>query len=133
MMKAMESARNDYREFYVDGKWVSPAEGRDFSVINPATEEPVATSSLGGAADVDKAVTAARKAFGAYSETTVEDRLALLRRIGDGYKAKSEEMAQAISVEVGAPITLARKGQVPAGGGVLLVCGRMPCSFHHRQ
>src|SRR5271168_4817628 len=115
-----ESVMNDCRKFYVDGKWISPAEERDFSVINPATEETIATISLGSAADVDKAVTAARKAFESYSETTVEARLALLRRIVDGYKAKSEEMAQAISTEMGAPLSLSRKAQAPAGLGHLL-------------
>lgn len=111
---------NDYRKFYVEGEWVSPAAGRDFPVINPATEEAIATISLGSAADVDRAVTAARKAFASYSETTVEQRLALLQRIIEVYKAKSEEIAQAISVEMGSPITLSRKAQAPAGLGHLL-------------
>jgi aldehyde dehydrogenase (NAD+) len=119
---------NDYRKFYIDGKWVSPAQGRDYSVVNPATEEVVATISLGSGADVDKAVSAARKAFDShsdshsdsYSETTVEARVALLRRIIEVYKAKSEEMAQAISREMGAPISLARKAQAPAGLGHFL-------------
>ena len=70
----------DCRQFYIDGKWVNPARAHDFEVINPATEEPIATISLGSAADVDKAVAAAKKAFEAYSETTVETRLAWRRR-----------------------------------------------------
>ncbi len=110
----------DYRRFYIDGKWVSPADGRDFPVINPATEEPIATISLGSAADVDFAVTAAKTAFESYSETTVDQRLALLQRIIEVYKAKSNEMADAISLEMGAPISLSRKAQVPAGLGHLL-------------
>jgi aldehyde dehydrogenase (NAD+) len=109
----------DCRKFYVDGEWESPAQERAFSVINPATEQPIATISLGSAADVDKAVRAAKKAFESYSETTVEARLALLLRIVEVYKAKSEEMAQAISTEMGAPISLSRKAQVPAGLGHL--------------
>jgi len=111
---------NDCREFYIDGKWFSPAVGRDLPVVNPATEEAIATISLGGAADVDSAVAAAKKSFASYSETTVEQRLALLHRIVEVYKAKSEEMARAISLEMGAPISLARKAQVPAGLGHLL-------------
>jgi aldehyde dehydrogenase (NAD+) len=111
---------NDYRKFYIDGKWVNPAQGRDFPVVNPATEEVVATISLGNSLDVDKAVSAARKAFDSCPQTTVEARLALLRRIIEVYKAKSEEMARAISTEMGAPITLARKAQAPAGLGHLL-------------
>ena len=59
----------DYRQFYIGGKWVNPARRNDYAVINPATEETVATISLGSAADVDAAVAAAKKAFPAYSET----------------------------------------------------------------
>ena len=70
----------DCRQFYIDGKWVDPAKSHDFSVINPATEEPIATISLGGAADVDRAVAAAKRAFESYSETSPDDRLKLLRR-----------------------------------------------------
>ena len=61
----------DCRQFYIDGKWVNPTEGRDWEVINPANEEPIATISLGNSADVDKAVAAAKKAFESYSQTTV--------------------------------------------------------------
>ena len=110
----------DCRQFYIDGKWVSPTEPHDFDVINPATEEPIATISLGSAGDVDKAVAAAKRAFESYSESTVEERLALLGRIIEVYKAKSEEMAQTISQEMGAPIALSRAAQAPAGLGHLL-------------
>jgi aldehyde dehydrogenase (NAD+) len=105
----------DYRKFYIDGKWVDPAEHRDFTVINPANEEPIATISLGSAADVDRAVAAAKRAFESYSETSVEERLVLLRRIIEVYKSKLEEMATTISQEMGAPISLSRKAQAPAG------------------
>ena len=71
----------DCRQFYIDGKWVIPTKAHDFNVINPANEQPIATISLGTAADVDKAVAAARKAFEPYSETSVDTRLALLQRI----------------------------------------------------
>ena len=107
------------RQFYIDGKWVNPTKARDFEVINPASEEPIATISLGGASDVDKAVAAAKRAFESYSETTVEERLALLRRIIEVYKAKSAEMAEAISQEMGCPISLSRAAQAPAGLGHL--------------
>jgi aldehyde dehydrogenase (NAD+) len=110
----------DCRHFYIDGKWVSPTRANESQAVNPANEEPIATISLGSAADVDSAVSAARRAFESYSETTVETRLALLRRIIEVYKAKSEEMAQAISTEMGAPISLSRKAQAPAGLGHLL-------------
>ena len=106
---------NDYQKFYIDGKWVNPADGRDFLVINPASEEPIARISLGTPADVDRAVTAAKKAFEGFSETSPKQRLALLGRVIDVYRAKSEEMAEAISSEMGAPKSLSRKAQVPAG------------------
>jgi aldehyde dehydrogenase (NAD+) len=105
----------DCREFYIDGKWVQPAHAHDFLVINPATEESIATISLGSAADVDKAVAAAKKAFESYSETTVDQRREYLRRIVDVYQAKSEEMAQLISLEMGAPISFSKAAQVGAG------------------
>jgi len=105
----------DCRQFYIDGKWVDPVQARDFKVINPATEEPIATISLGSTADVDRAVTAAKRAFESYSETSLDERLALLRRIVDVYKSKMDEMAETISQEMGAPISLSRKAQAPAG------------------
>jgi aldehyde dehydrogenase (NAD+) len=108
------------RQFYIDGKWIDPVEIHDFTVINPASEEPIATISLGGAKDVDRTVAAAKRAFESYSETTVEERLALLRRIVEVYQSKMPEMAQTISEEMGAPISLARKAQAPAGVAHLL-------------
>jgi aldehyde dehydrogenase (NAD+) len=107
------------RQFYIDGKWVNPTKAHDFEVINPATERPIATISLGTAPDVDRAVAAAKSAFETYSETTVETRLALLCRIIDIYKAKSEAMAETISHEMGCPISLSRAAQAPAGLGHL--------------
>src|SRR5580765_5257653 len=105
----------DCRQFYIDGKWVAPTKIHDLPVLNPATEEPIATISLGSAADVDKAVTAARRAFASYSETSREERIALLRRIIEVYQSKYEEMAQTISEEMGAPLWLARAAQAAAG------------------
>src|ERR1700683_5455055 len=102
------------RQFYIDGKWVDPTETHDLGVINPASEEPIATISLGGVADVDRAVAAAKRAFESYSETTVQDRVALLTRIVEVYKSRMEEMAQTISQEMGAPISLSRAAQAPA-------------------
>ena len=110
----------DCRQFYIEGKWVSPEKPRDFEVINPVNEEPIATISLGSSSDLDKAVAAAKRAFEAYSETAVEGRLALLRRIVEVYKTKSEEMAETISHEMGCPISLSRAAQAPAALGHLL-------------
>jgi aldehyde dehydrogenase (NAD+) len=84
------------RQFYIDGKWIDPVRAHDLTILNPATEEPVATISLGSAADVDKAVAAAKRAFEPYSESTVDQRLAFLRQIIEVYKAKSGEMAECV-------------------------------------
>jgi aldehyde dehydrogenase (NAD+) len=110
----------DCRQFYIDGKWVAPTKAHDCNVINPANEQPIATISLGTAGDVDKAVAAARKAFESYSETSVDMRLALLQRIIEVYQSKSEEMAETISQEMGAPLSLSRAAQAPAGLGHFL-------------
>jgi aldehyde dehydrogenase (NAD+) len=109
------NSMKDCRQFYIGGEWVSPAQPHDFAVINPANEEPIATISLGGAVDVDRAVAAARKAFESYSETSPEERSTLLRRIADVYRSHSEKMAETISLEMGAPIGLSQGAQVPAG------------------
>ena len=105
----------DCRQFYIDGKWVAPAAASDFSVTNPATEETIATISLGGIADVDKAVAAAKRAFPSFSETRLEDRVALLRKIIEVYQSRIEEMAETISWEMGAPMSLTRAAQAPVG------------------
>jgi aldehyde dehydrogenase (NAD+) len=109
----------DCRQFYIDGKWVSPTAAHDWEIINPATEEPIATISLGSAADVDQAVAAAGRAFESYSQTSVEERVALLQRVIEVYKAKAEEMAQTISLEMGCPLSLSRSAQAAAGLGHL--------------
>jgi aldehyde dehydrogenase (NAD+) len=103
------------RYFYIDGKWVSPIKACDFQVINPASEQPIATISLGGPGDVDKAVAAAKKAFESYSETSPDARLRFLKRIMEVYKSKIDEMAETISQEMGAPIGLSRAAQAPVG------------------
>jgi aldehyde dehydrogenase (NAD+) len=105
----------DCRQFYIDGKWTSPTEAHDFQVINPAKEEPIATISLGGAADIDKAVAAAKRAFESYSETTLDVRLAFLQRIIEVYQSKIGQMAETISLEMGAPLSLSQAAQAPAG------------------
>ena len=107
----------DNRQFYIDGRWVAPVEAKDFTVINPATEAPAGVISLGSAKDVDLAVAAARRAFESYARTTPAERLALLERVLVAYKAHYDEIAQAISSEMGAPITLAKGAQTRIGVG----------------
>ena len=105
----------DKRNFYIDGKWVAPEVPSDFDVINPSNEEVCATISLGGQADTDKAVAAARAAFETWSLVPKADRIALIEKLLEIYNARAEEMAQAMSMEMGAPMDLARQQQVGAG------------------
>ncbi|MGQ9371693.1 aldehyde dehydrogenase family protein [Azospirillum sp. ST 5-10] len=99
------------RQFYIDGAWVDPVAPSSLEVLNPATEEAIATIALGARPDVDRAVTAARRAFVTYCGTAVEDRLAHLRRIIDGFKARLPELARTMTLEMGAPITFATERQ----------------------
>ena len=105
------------RAFYINGQWVEPAEAQDFDVINPSTEEVCAVISLGTQADADAAVAAAKAAFPAWSATSKEERLVLLEKLYGLYKARSAEMAEAISTEMGAPMALATTAQWGAGAG----------------
>lgn len=109
----------DKRKFYIDGKWVEPATQNDLLVLDPATEKPIAVISLGTAADVDRAVAAAKKAFASYSRTSVEERLALLEKLLAIYKRRYDEMADTITAELGAPRTMSREQQADVGVGHL--------------
>ena len=102
-------------QFYIDGSWVSPVGADTLDVINPATEESVATIAMGGPADVDAAVAAARAAFATYSLTTVDERLDLLDRVRSAPRPRLEEFAEAITLEMGAPRGLARAMQAEMG------------------
>lgn len=105
----------DKRKFYINGEWVNPAKSNDFSVINPATERPIAIISLGGEADTNSAVSAAKNAFENWSMTSKQERIDLLDAIFEEYKRRASDMAQAISTEMGAPITMATNQQVSSG------------------
>lgn len=102
-------------QLYIDGHWVSPQGGAPLPVINPATEQPFSQVANGSAADVDLAVAAARRAFPGWSTTDVATRVACLEAIVAGIEARHEELAIAITTEMGAPLTLARAAQVSAG------------------
>ncbi len=106
----------DYRNFYIDGRWVEPLEGKTLEVVNPATEAVAGTISLGGKADVDRAVAAARRAFESFSRSTREQRVELLNKIVAVYEQRYDDMAQAITDEMGAPFAkLAKPAQAAAG------------------
>jgi aldehyde dehydrogenase (NAD+) len=98
-------------QFYIDGKWVDPASPNLFDVVNPATEEVAGQISLGSSEDIDLAVAAARRAFPSYSRTTRKERTALLQRIVELYNARIGELAQAMTLEMGSPITFSRETQ----------------------
>jgi aldehyde dehydrogenase (NAD+) len=110
----------DYTKFYIDGHWVDPVTPKTLDVINPATEQVAGRISLGSEADVDLAVKAARRAFGSYSQTSREERLALLERVAEAYKKRLPDFAAAVTEEMGAPQTLAQKAQAPVGLGHLM-------------
>ncbi|WP_054301879.1 aldehyde dehydrogenase family protein [Gemmobacter sp. LW-1] len=101
------------RDFYINGAWVAPLAPNDCAVIDPSTEEPCAVISLGTAADCDRAVVAAKTAFESWSVTPPAERRAYVAKILAEYEKRAEEMAQAISMEMGAPMKLARESQAP--------------------
>ncbi|MBB3358265.1 MULTISPECIES: aldehyde dehydrogenase family protein [unclassified Novosphingobium] len=105
----------EYTRFYIDGQWVEPAGQETLDVLNPATEAVAGRIALGTAADVDKAVHAARRAFPGWSATSREDRLAILGSILAEYQKRADDLAAAVTEEMGAPVSLARNAQVQIG------------------
>ncbi len=108
---------NNRQKFYIDGQWVEPSTDRKIDVVNPATEQVIGQVAMGTTADTDKAVAAAKAAFETYSQTTKEERVALLERIIEVYASRMDELAQTISDEMGAPASFASTAQAPAGLG----------------
>ncbi len=102
-------------KFYIGGQWVDPASKNRMGVENPATEEIVCEVALGGAADADRAIMAARAAFPAWTVVPIKERIALVKRILDVYNDHYEAFAQVMSTEMGAPIEWARGAQAWAG------------------
>ncbi len=123
----------DNRRFYIDGAWVDPIEATEFKVINPATESVAGVISMGGPKDVDRAVAAARRAFDGYSRTPPAQRLALLERVLAAYNAHYDEIARAISTEMGAPIKLAKGSQTRIGVGHISAMIEVLKSFQFEQ
>jgi len=109
----------DLRKFYINGNWCDPMEARELEVINPATEQQIAIVSLGTSGDVDLAVNAARAAFDEFGYSSKETRLTLLERLLEVYMDRYQEMAEAISQEMGAPIDFAISSQAACGNGHL--------------
>ncbi len=105
----------DYLKFYIDGQWVEAKSDKTVDVINPATEAVAGRVTLGSVEDVDLAVRAARKAFATFSQTSREERIDLLERIISEYQKRFEDMAKAITEEMGAPAWLAQRAQAAMG------------------
>jgi aldehyde dehydrogenase (NAD+) len=107
------------QKFYINGEWVNPLSAATMAVLNPATEQQIGLVALGNDADVDRAVAAANAAFEGFSQTSKDERLALLGRVREITKARFEDLAQAMRMEMGAPITMSRDAQTDAAIGHL--------------
>lgn len=110
---------NNLQKFYIGGQWVAPSSDMTMPVLNPATEQQIGTVAMGDQADVDKAVAAAKAAFETFSQTSKADRLALLHRLKEVTEKRFEDLAQAMRMEMGAPITMSREAQADAAVGHL--------------
>jgi aldehyde dehydrogenase (NAD+) len=108
---------DSYLQHYINGQWVDSIGGTRHQVISPSTEEPCTEITLGTKADVDAAVTAAKAAFKTFSQTSREERVALMERIVEEYKKRIPDLARSMATEMGAPISFAGTAQVGAGIG----------------
>ena len=111
----MENKKN----FYINGKWVTPKSKEEINVINPATEENCAVISLGNKEDVDLAVSSAKKAYSTWSFSTKDERIKLLEKLYENYKKRWADIAEAITTEMGAPKDFATKLQAGTGAAHL--------------
>jgi aldehyde dehydrogenase (NAD+) len=110
---------NNLSNFYIGGAWVDPISDATMPVLNPATEAQIGSVAMGNVADVDRAVAAAKAAFESFSQTSKADRLALLGKLKTVTEKRIEDLAQAMRMEMGAPITMARDAQADAAVGHL--------------
>ncbi|MDA8786904.1 aldehyde dehydrogenase family protein [Porticoccaceae bacterium] len=120
-------------KFYINGEWVSPSTTESLDVINPATAEVIGSVAMGGKADVDNAVAAAKEAFKTFSKTSTQERSELLGRIVEAYKNRMGEIAATVSEEMGAPMSLANAAQAPAGLGHLMFAQKALEGFEFSQ
>ena len=120
-------------KFYINGEWVDPIEPKVLDVVNPATEEVIGRISVGSPADLDRAVKAAKAAFVTFSQTTKEERIALLEKITACYGERMGELAETISDEMGAPMSLANAAQAPSGYGHLAVTTALLKDFEFEE
>lgn len=123
----------EHMQFYIDGQWVDPTDGKPFDVIDPASEEVCARISLGNETDVNLAVAAAKKAFASFGVSSREERMAILERCIEVYQKRYQDMADAIRMEMGAPRMLAEKGQAYCGLGHLKEALRVLETFEFEE
>lgn len=123
----------EYLKFYIDGQWGDPVEPRTLDVENPTTEQVCGRIAIGSAADVDRAVEAARKAFTAWSQSTRAERLEVLGAIGIEYQQRAADLAEAVTEEMGAPASLAAGPQVNMGLGHLTTAIDVLKSFQFEE
>ena len=120
-------------QFYIDGAWVDPAVKKSTPVVNPATEEAMYEVALGSKADVDKAVAAAKRAFETYSQTSREERVALLEKVIEVYKTRMKDIGAAVSDEMGAPLPMAERLQAGAGLGHIASTLEVLKNYHFEE
>ena len=120
-------------QFYIDGAWVDPAVKKSTPVVNPATEEAMYEVALGSKADLDKAVAAAKRAFVTFSQTSREERVALLEKIIEVYKGRMKDIGAAVSDEMGAPLPMAERLQAGAGLGHIASTLEVLKNYHFEE
>ena len=120
-------------QFYIDGAWVDPVVKKSTPVVNPATEEAMYEVALGSKADLDKAVAAAKRAFHTFSQTSREERVALLEKIIEVYKTRMKEIGAAVSDEMGAPLPMAERLQAGAGLGHIASTLEVLKNYHFEE
>lgn len=120
---------SNHQKQYINGQWVSGHGKKTLDVINPANEQAITQICLGDSNDVDSAVSAARTAFESFSRTTPAERAELLGQIAEIYMRRSDEIAETVSQEMGAPIKMAKMAQAPSGLGHIKMAKRALESF----
>src|SRR3569832_462858 len=129
----MRSTMVNRVQFYIDGAWAYPAVMKSTAVLNPATEEAMYEGALGSKADVDKAVAAAKRAFATFSQTSRDERVALLTKVIEVYKGRFKEIGAAVSDEMGAPLPMAEKLQAGAGLGHIMSTLEILKNYHFEE
>lgn len=127
------STLREYKEFYINGQWQAPTTANSYNVINPADESIAGSISLGSAADVDKAVLAARAAFHSFSQFSQQERVELLEALLASYKKNYKEIALAMTEEMGAPISFSVEDQAGCGVGHLEATLKALRNFQFRE